>query len=242
MMRLSGTAAQKANRIRVLVVVAILMLFAAYFGLDLGRDLNLAHLKAAQAAWQAYYAEHPVVAMWGYFLLYVAVTALSLPGAAIMTLAGGAIFGLWGGILLVSFASTIGATLAFLASRHVFRDAVQRRFADRLPAIHAGLAKDGAFYLFALRLVPLIPFFAINLAMGLTPMKTSTFIWVSQVGMFAGTVVYVNAGTQLARVSDVADILSPALLGSFALIGLLPLAARAAVRRIQASGRFRGER
>ncbi|WP_224082757.1 TVP38/TMEM64 family protein [Cupriavidus laharis] len=223
-------------------MVAIIALFAAYWGLDLGRYLNLANLKAGQAAWQAYYAAHPAVAIAGYFLLYVAVTALSVPGATIMTLAGGAIFGLWAGTLLVSFASTFGATLAFLTSRYLFGEAVQRRFGDRLVAIHAGLAKDGAFYLFALRLVPLVPFFTINLAMGLTPIKTSTFYWVSQVGMLAGTVVYVNAGAQLAHVSSVADVLSPALLGSFALIGVLPLAARTAVRRMQASGRFRGKR
>ncbi|RWA53172.1 dihydrolipoamide dehydrogenase [Cupriavidus sp. UYMSc13B] len=230
------------NRTRVLIVVAIIALFGAYFGLDLGRYLNLPHLKAGQAALQAYHAAHPALAIAGYFLLYVAVTALSLPGAAIMTLAGGAIFGLWVGTLLVSFASTFGATLAFLVSRYLFREAVQRRFGDRLASIHAGLAKEGAFYLFALRLVPLVPFFTINLVMGLTPIKTSTFYWVSQVGMLAGTVVYVNAGTQLARIGSAAEILSPALLGSFALIGLLPLVARAVVRRIQTSNRFRGER
>lgn len=241
-MRPLGTAFLKVNRTRVLIVVAIIALFAAYWGLDLGRYLNLANLKAGQAAWQAYYVAHPAVAIAGYFLLYVAVTALFVPGAAIMTLAGGAIFGLWVGTLLVSFASTLGATLAFLASRYLFREAVLRRVGDRLATIHAGLAKDGAFYLFALRLVPLVPFFTINLVMGLTPIKTSTFYWVSQVGMLAGTVVYVNAGTQLARVSSVADILSPVLLASFALIGVLPLAARATVRRIQASGHFRGER
>jgi uncharacterized membrane protein YdjX (TVP38/TMEM64 family) len=223
-------------------VVAIIALFGAYYGLDLGRYLNLGHLKAGQAALQAYYATHPALAIAGYFLLYVAVTALSLPGAAIMTLAGGAIFGLWVGTLLVSFASTFGATLPFLVSRYLFREAVQRRFGDRLAAIDAGFAKEGAFYLFALRLVPLVPFFTINLVMGLTAIKTSTFYWVSQVGMLAGTVVYVNAGTQLARINSAAEILSPALLGSFALIGLLPLAARAVVRRIQTSNRFRGER
>jgi uncharacterized membrane protein YdjX (TVP38/TMEM64 family) len=178
----------------------------------------------------------------GYFLVYVAITALSVPGAAIMTLAGGAIFGLWIGGLLASFASTIGATLAFLASRYVLRDAVQRYFGHQLAALNAGLAKDGAFYLFALRLVSLIPFFTVNLAMGLTPIKTGTFYWVSQVGMLAGTMVYVNAGAQLASIGSVADMLSPTLLGAFALIGVLPLVARVAVRRIRTSRRFRGER
>ena len=232
----------KVDRTRVLIVVVVVMLLAAYFSFDLGRYLSLTYLTSGGAAWRAYYASHPAVAMAGYFLLYVTVTALSLPGAAVMTLAGGAIFGLVIGTALVSFASTIGATLAFLASRYVLREAVQRRFDKQLAVINTGLEKDGAFYLFALRLVPLLPFFTINLAMGVTPLKTSTFFWVSQVGMLAGTVVYVNAGTQLASISSVADILSPALLVSFALIGVLPLIARGILRRIQARSRSSGVR
>jgi len=241
-MRPTGTASPKRNRTLVLIVLAIVALLLAYFGLDLRRYLDLEHLRAGRAVWQAYYAAHPAAMASGYFLLYVAVAALSVPGATIMTLAGGAIFGLWIGSLLVSFASTIGATLAFLASRYVLRGAVQRHFGDQLAAVNAGLAKDGAFYLFALRLVPLIPFFTINLAMGLTPIKTTTFYWVSQLGMLAGTMIYVNAGTQLASIGSVADILSPTLLGAFALIGVLPLVARGAVRWIRTSRRFRGLR
>lgn len=159
-----------------------------------------------------------------------------------MTLAGRAIFGLFVGTVLVSFASTIGATLAFLASRYVLRDAIQRRYGDKLAAINAGLEKDGAFYLFTLRPVQLLPFFVINLAMGLTPLKTSQFYWVRQVGMLAGTMVYVNAGTQLAKVTSLARILSPILLGSFTVVGLLPLVASKAVKLIQARNPFRGKR
>jgi pyruvate/2-oxoglutarate dehydrogenase complex dihydrolipoamide dehydrogenase (E3) component/uncharacterized membrane protein YdjX (TVP38/TMEM64 family) len=159
-------------------------------------------------------------------VVYVVVTGLSLPGAAIMTLAGGAIFGLLWGTLIVSFASSIGATIAFLASRFIFRDTVQRRFADGLRAVNAGVEKDGPFYLFALRLVPIFPFFVINLVMGLTPMKTRTFYWVSQLGMLAGTIVYVNAGTQIAQIETLSGILSPGLLGSFVLLGLFPLLAK----------------
>jgi pyruvate/2-oxoglutarate dehydrogenase complex dihydrolipoamide dehydrogenase (E3) component/uncharacterized membrane protein YdjX (TVP38/TMEM64 family) len=175
-----------------------------------------------------------------YFLIYIAVTALSLPGAVIMTLAGGALFGLWTGLLLVSFASSIGATLAFLASRFLLRDWVQDRFGNRLAAINAGMAKDGAFYLFTLRLVPVFPFFIINLVMGLTPIKTRTFYWVSQVGMLAGTAVYVNAGTQLAQLEGLSGILSPGLLGSFVLLGIFPLLAKKLVAVVQARKVYAG--
>ncbi|HVO71122.1 MAG TPA: FAD-dependent oxidoreductase, partial [Aggregatilineaceae bacterium] len=166
--------------------------------------------------------------------LYVAVTGLSLPGAAIMTLAAGAVFGLLWGTLIVSFASSIGATLAFLASRFLFRDVVQSRFGERLRAINAGVQREGAFYLFTLRLVPVFPFFVINLVMGLTPIKTRTFYWVSQAGMLLGTLVYVNAGTELARIHSVKEILSPSLLISFALLGIFPLIAKRIVDWLKA--------
>jgi uncharacterized membrane protein YdjX (TVP38/TMEM64 family)/thioredoxin reductase len=175
-----------------------------------------------------------------FFVAYVAVTGLSLPGAAVMTLAGGAIFGLFWGLLLVSFASSLGATLAFLASRFLLRDWVQKRFGDRMRAINAGIAKEGGFYLFTLRLVPLFPFFVINLVMGLTPLKTRTFYWVSQLGMLAGTLVYVNAGTQLARIDSLAGILSPALLGSFVLLGIFPLLAKKIVDALAARKVYAG--
>jgi pyruvate/2-oxoglutarate dehydrogenase complex dihydrolipoamide dehydrogenase (E3) component/uncharacterized membrane protein YdjX (TVP38/TMEM64 family) len=219
---------------KIIVLALVAALAVAFFALDLGQYLSLEYLKGRQAALEAYTAANPLQATLGYFLVYVAVTALSLPGAAVMTLAGGALFGLLWGTVVVSFASTVGATLAFLVSRFLLRDWVQRRFGTRLAPINAGVEKDGAFYLFTLRLVPLFPFFLINLAMGLTPIRTRTFYWVSQVGMLAGTLVYVNAGTQLARLDSLAGILSPGLLGSFALLGVFPLIARKALERIAA--------
>jgi len=188
--------------------------------------LSLAFFKAQQARIDAYYQAQPLRMIGIYFAIYVAVTGLSLPGAAIMTLAAGAIFDLFWGTVIVSFASTIGATLAFLASRFLLRDAVQARFGDKLKAINAGIEKDGAFYLFILRLVPAFPFFVINLVMGLTPIRTTTFGWVSQLGMLAGTLVYVNAGTQIARIDSAAGILSPGIIASFVLLGLFPLLAK----------------
>ena len=161
-----------------------------------------------------------------YFAAYVAITGLSLPGAAIMTLAGGAVFGLLWGTVLVSLASTLGATVAFIVSRYILREGIQRRYGDRLKAINAGIERDGAFYLFTLRLVPAFPFFIINLVMGLTPMRTLTFALVSQLGMLPGTIVFVNAGTQLARIDSLQGILSPALIGSFVLLGLFPFIAK----------------
>ncbi len=214
------------SRTRWIVLIAVVAAVAAFFAFDLGRYFSLDFFKSQQAAIDAYYGAHPLQTVLIYFAIYVAVTALSLPGAAIMTLAGGAIFGLLVGTLVVSFASTIGATLAFLVSRFLLRDWVQARFGDKLRAINDGMARDGAFYLFTLRLVPLFPFFVINLVMGLTPIATRTFYWVSQLGMLAGTLVYVNAGTQLAQIDSLPGILSPGLLVSFALLGVFPLAAK----------------
>ena len=222
------------NTRRLLLIAVLIGLVAAYLGFDLGRYLSLENFKTQQAAIDDWRAAQPVTAIATYFIIYVAVTALSLPGATVMTLVGGAIFGLLGGLVLVSFASTIGATLAFLVSRFLLRDWVQARFGERLRAINTGVEKDGAFYLFTLRLVPLFPFFVINLLMGLTRIKTRTFYWVSQLGMLAGTVVYVNAGTQLAKVESLSGILSPALIGSFALLGVFPLIARKIVETVAA--------
>ncbi|MDT4288084.1 FAD-dependent oxidoreductase [Methylomonas sp. MO1] len=211
---------------RTLLLLGIAVLVATFFALDLQHYLTLEHLKARQTGIAYYRQSHPVLAMALYAALYIAVTALSLPGATILTLAGGAVFGVLWGTLIVSFASSIGATLAFLAARFMLRDWVKSRFGNRLQAIDDGLSRDDAFYLFTLRLLPLFPFFMINLVMGLTPIKTRTFYWVSQVGMLAGTLVYVNAGTQLAKIDSLSGILSPALLGSFALLGLFPLGAK----------------
>jgi len=219
---------------KLVLLAAIAIAIALFFALDLGRFLNLEYFKQQQAAIEAYRSDHPLLTVTAYFLIYVAVTGLSLPGAAVMTLAGGAIFGLLWGTLIISFASTIGATLAFLASRLLFRDSVQRRFGNKLRTINEGMAREGAFYLFALRLVPIFPFFVINLVMGLTPIRTWTFYWVSQVGMLAGTVVYVNAGTQLAALESVGGILSPEILGSFALLAVFPLIAKKVVAMVEA--------
>ncbi|MCM8595978.1 FAD-dependent oxidoreductase [Accumulibacter sp.] len=225
---------------RRLVVVGLLLAAAgAYLALDPGRFLNLDYLKSHWAPIDSWVRAQPLTAALAYFVAYVAITGLSLPGAGVMTLLGGAVFGLAWGFVLVSFASTLGATLAFLSARFVLRDWVQARFGDRLRALDAGIERDGGLYLFTLRLVPVFPFFVINLLMGLTPIRTWTFYWVSQLGMVAGTLVYVNAGTQLATIDTPAGILSPALLASFALLGVFPWLARQAVdllsaRRIQA--------
>jgi len=214
------------NKKKLLLLLSVALLLVGFFAFDLGQYLSLAFFKAQQARIDAYYQAQPLRTVGIYFAIYVAVTGLSLPGAAIMTLAAGAIFDLFWGTVIVSFASTIGATLAFLASRFLLRDAVQARFGDKLKAINAGIEKDGAFYLFILRLVPAFPFFVINLVMGLTPIRTTTFGWVSQLGMLAGTLVYVDAGTQIARIDSAAGILSPGIIASFVLLGLFPLLAK----------------
>lgn len=211
---------------RIVIGIVFVLAIAAWFLLDLGQYLTLDSLKAQQQQLDAFYQAKPLVVIAAFFIGYVTLTALSVPGAAIMTLAAGALFGVVIGTVLVSFASSIGATLAFLASRYVLRDGVQTRFGGRLKPVNEGIARDGAFYLFSLRLVPVFPFFAVNLLMGLTPIRTWTFYWVSQVGMLLGTVVYVNAGTQLARIKSLGDIASPGLIGSFVALAALPWIAR----------------
>ncbi|MCM5679642.1 FAD-dependent oxidoreductase [Schlegelella sp. S2-27] len=230
---------------RLLLWLLLAVAVVLFFALDLQRYFSLEQLKHSQARLAELYAEHPWRVGGGYFLVYVAVTALSLPGAAIMTLAGGAVFGLLAGTVIVSFASTLGATLALLASRYLLRDVVQRRFGPRLAQIDRGIEREGAFYLFTLRLVPLVPFFVINLLMGLTAMKARTFFWVSQLGMLAGTVVYVNAGTQLAKIESLRGILSPQIVGSFVLLGVFPLLARKVIdawRRRRVYARWAGRK
>jgi pyruvate/2-oxoglutarate dehydrogenase complex dihydrolipoamide dehydrogenase (E3) component/uncharacterized membrane protein YdjX (TVP38/TMEM64 family) len=214
----------KASKVILLAVLAALI--AAFFALGGPSYLSFEAIKAQQAGIQAYYEAHPWQTAAAYFLVYVAVTGLSLPGAAVMTLIGGAIFGLLWATVIVSFAASIGASAAFLASRFLLRDWVQQRFGRQLAAVNQGVEKEGAFYLLTLRLIPAIPFFAINLAMGLTAMRVRTFYWVSQLGMLAGTVVYVNAGTQLAAIESPRDILSPGLIGAFVLLGVFPLIAK----------------
>ncbi len=218
---------------------------ALFFAFDLGRYLSLGYLQQSHEAFVALYAEKPLLVAAVYFVIYVAATALSFPGAAILTLAGGAIFGLGLGSLMVSFASSAGALLAFLTARFVLRDSVRARFKQRIADIDSGIERDGAMYLFTLRLVPLIPFFVINLAMGLTRMKAWTFYWVSQLGMLAGTLVYVNAGTQLAGLESLKGILSPGVIGSLVLLAVFPWIARRltdALARRKVYRRWKAER
>jgi pyruvate/2-oxoglutarate dehydrogenase complex dihydrolipoamide dehydrogenase (E3) component/uncharacterized membrane protein YdjX (TVP38/TMEM64 family) len=204
-------------------------LVVLFFAFDVPQYLTLDTFKSRQNDIDVFYRANPWVTGCMYFGIYVAVTALSLPGAALMTLAGGAIFGVVVGTVVVSFASTIGATLAFLVSRFLLRDWVQERFGSNFAAVNEGIRKDGPVYLFTLRLVPIFPFFVINLLMGLTPIRTLVYYVVSQIGMFPATVVYVNAGTQLAKIESLSGILSPGLLISFALLGLFPLVAKKSV-------------
>ncbi len=224
---------------KTILFVVIGALITIFFMFDLQQYLTLDTLKSKQGAIENYRSIHPELTAIIYGLIYIAVTGLSLPGATILTLAGGAVFGVLWGTVIVSFASTIGATLAFIAARFLFRDTVKSRFSSKMKAIDEGIARDGAFYLFTLRLVPVFPFFMINLTMGLTTLKVTTFYWVSQIGMLAGTVVFVNAGTQLAKIDSLSGILSPAVLGSFVLLGLFPLIAKRTVASIQAKKVFK---
>ncbi len=214
----------KSRKLPLLVIIGALL--AAFFMLDLGRFLDLGWFKTQQQTLTEQVDAAPWMSAAIYFAIYVVVTALSLPGAVVMTLAGGALFGFLNALVIVSFASSLGALLAFLISRLLLRDWVQARFGDALASINRGIEKDGALYLFTLRLVPAFPFFVVNLAMALTSLRAGTFYWVSQVGMLAGTAVFVNAGTRLAQVESTADILSPELICAFVLLGVFPLIAR----------------
>ena len=214
---------------RLLIIAALAALVAAYFFFGLGDYLTVEGIKQVAGDVGAYYERNPAQVIAGFFLVYVAVAAASLPGAAVMTLAAGALFGVLVGTIIVSFASTLGATLAFLASRYVLRDGIEARFGERLRTVNQGLESDGAFYLFTIRMIPLFPFFVVNLVMGLTRIGTWTFAWVSQIGMLLGTIVYVNAGTQLARIDSLSGIASPAVLASFALLGIAPWFAKAII-------------
>ncbi len=218
---------------QIVVVTLVGLALVAWLFFDLGSFLRLETLQQRIGDLRQWYANNPLLAGLIYFAGYVAVTALSLPGAAVMTLAGGALFGFWYALLLVSFASSIGATMAFLVSRVLLRDWVQKRFGRHLGAVNAGFEKDGSFYLFSLRLVPLFPFFLINLLMGLLPIRSWPFYWVSQLGMLPGTAVYINAGTQLGRLESLSGIISAPLLGSFVLLALFPFIARWLLAQLQ---------
>ncbi len=208
------------------IVAVVVTAVVSFFAAGLGDYLTLEALQAGRTRASDFVASRPIFASVSFFAFYVAVTALSLPGAAVMTLAAGAVFGVVWGLALVSFASSLGATLAFLMSRTLLHDWVQARFGDRLAAINDGFTRDGEFYLFGLRMVPVFPFFVVNLVMGLTPIRAFSFYWVSQVGMLAGTFVFVFAGTQLAEVESLGDVMSPGLIAALSLLGLFPLIAR----------------
>jgi uncharacterized membrane protein YdjX (TVP38/TMEM64 family) len=212
------------KKIKIILLTATFsIVVASFYTFDLQQYLTLEFLKSSKALFISYYEQNPMLVLGSYLLSYVVITAFSLPGAVWMTLGGGAFFGLLTGTVVVSFASTIGATLAMLISRFLLRDWVQGRFGKQMQIINSGIQKDGGFYLFTLRLLPVVPFFVINLGMGLTPLRTFTFYWVSQLGMLPGTIVYINAGSELAKIEALSDILSPTLIGSFVLLGIFPL-------------------
>lgn len=218
---------------KIIIVVAILLLVLLFKVLHLDQYLTLSYLKESREQFALLYAERTGLVIAGYMLIYIVATALSLPGAVILTLAGGALFGLVTGTIVISFASTIGATLACMVSRFLLRDWVQARFGEKLQRINEGIEQEGGFYLFTLRLIPVFPFFVINLAMGLTRIKLSTYYWVSQLGMLPATMVYVNAGKELGKLETLAGILSPSLIFSFVLLGLFPITVKKIVGRIK---------
>jgi uncharacterized membrane protein YdjX (TVP38/TMEM64 family) len=215
---------EKNKQIKIMLLIAFFTIVVAlFFVLDLQKYLTLEYLKSSKAFFISSYENNPILVLGSYFLFYIVITAFSLPGAVWMTLGGGAFFGLFAGTVIVSFASSIGATLAMLISRFLLRDWVQNRFEKQMQIINSGINKEGGFYLFTLRLVPAVPFFVINLGIGLTPLRAGTFYWVSQLGMLPGTLVYINAGSELGKIQSVGEILSPTLIASFVLLGIFPL-------------------
>lgn len=216
-----------------LIIGLILVATILFLGVNFGQYLTLENAKAQQEALNSFIDQNFIYAAATYFFAYIAITAFSIPGAAVVTLLGAALFGFWTSLLLVSFASTIGATIAFLSSRYLLREWVQSKFGSKLSAINQGVEKDGAFYLFSLRLIPVFPFFLINLLMGLTPMTIARFYLTSQIGMLPGTAVYLNAGTQLATIDSLSGIVSPTVLASFALLGLFPIIAKWIMNKVR---------
>lgn len=209
------------NKILILTIVAIAAVL--FFVFDLDKFLTLEYLKSSREEFQVFYDQNPFLTVFSFFFAYILIVGLNLPGAAALGLAGGAMFGFTVGVLTISFASSIGATLACFFSRYLFRDYVQRKFGDRLEKVNQGIEKEGAFYLFTMRLIPAIPFVVINLVMGLTPIRLRTFYWVSQIGMLPGTMVFVNAGKELGQIDSLSGIVQPGVLISFALLGIFPL-------------------
>ena len=215
------------------LVASIMIVLLLFFLFEMHHYLTLEYLKSSIDKLKIYYQNNPLIVLGTYFVIYLASTAFSFPGATVLTMAGGALFGLVTGTIVVSFASTIGATLAMLMSRLILKDWVQSRFATQMAKINSGIFKEGEFYLFALRLLPPIPFFVINLVMGLTPMRSVTFFWVSQLGMLPATLIFVNAGSELGKIQTIDDILSPSLIISFLLLGIFPLLVKKILIAIQ---------
>jgi len=224
----------KKHLLKIILLILLAALVGSFFAFDLQQYATLDTLKQHRQTLEDYYAQNTGLTILIYFGVYVATTALSLPGATVLTLAGGMLFGLVNGLIIVSFASTAGATLAFLASRYLIGSSVQRKFGDKLKTINEGVRKDGVFYLISLRLMPIFPFFLINLLMGLTAIRLSVFYIVSQIGMLPGTLVYINAGTEIAKITSLKGILSPTLIFSFVLLGIFPLIAKAFVNFLKA--------
>jgi uncharacterized membrane protein YdjX (TVP38/TMEM64 family) len=216
---------------RILIVLFIILLITSFFVFDLSQYLTLDYLKTNQMRLMKYHEQNMTLTLSLYFLAYILITALSIPGATIMTLAGAGIFGFWTSLIVISFASTIGATLSFLGSRYLFRDWVQNKFGEKLQKVNEGIEREGAFYLFSMRLIPIFPFFMINLLMGLTSIKTPTYFFASQLGMLAGTIIYVNAGVQLSQIESTKDIISPGIIISLVLLGLFPLIVKKLLKR-----------
>ncbi|GBE05660.1 MAG TPA: TVP38/TMEM64 family protein [Nitrospirae bacterium] len=211
---------------KIIIVLVIILLIAVFKVFNLGEYFSLAYIKESQEKFDLLYAEHRVTVIAVYMLIYIVMAALSLPGAVIMGLAGGALFGFIVATVAVSFSSTIGATLACFVSRFILRDWMQGKFGDKLKTVNRGIEKEGPFYLFTLRLIPMFPFWLINLVMGLTKMRLRTFFWVSQIGMLPGTMVFVNAGKELGKIDSPSGIFSPGLILSFVILGLFPIAVK----------------
>ena len=211
---------------KIILAILIVILIGLFFVFDLGQYFTLENLKSQQEKFQQFDSDHPILTKFSFFMAYVAVAALSLPGALIMTLAAGAFFGVLTGTIIVSFASTIGATLAMLAARFLFRETIQSKYGNKLESINKGIDEEGGFYLFTMRLIPVVPFFMVNLVMGLTTIKTLVFALVSQLGMLPATAIYVNAGHQLASINSIKDIVSLPIIISLVLLGVFPLLAK----------------
>ena len=211
---------------KIILAVVVLAMVAAFFVFDLGQYVSLEYFKQQQSTFNQYYLDNPVLVILIFAAVYILMTGASLPFATPLTVLGGAIFGTLAGSIVVSFSSTIGATIAFLVSRFLFRVAVESKFGDRLAKLQDGIEREGAFYVFGLRLVPIFPFVMLNSLLGLTKIKTWTYYWSSQLGMLLGTIVYVNAGKELANIDSLADIASPQLLASFIALGILPIASK----------------